>query len=69
MTETEPDTETMVARLVHLLEESPGRAQDALVDGITALERAYSLESNSRVKDSIEEALSLLRSGSDHDSE
>jgi hypothetical protein len=64
VTETEPDTEPVTVKLVRLLEDSKGRSQDALTDGIADLERAYSIESNNRVRSLIKDALDLLRNGS-----
>ena len=69
LTETQPDTEQLTARLVELLESHPGRSQDALQDSVYSLERAYTLEANAKVRSLIQDALDLLRNGPDDTAE
>jgi hypothetical protein len=68
VTETQPQTEPITARLVRLLEDNPRRSQDALADGVADLEEAYSLEPNAKVRNLIEEVLDMLRNGPSRDS-
>jgi hypothetical protein len=63
LTETQPDTEPLTARLVEAIASRPSRAQDDLEKGLASLERAYSNEPNKRLKQHIEEAIKLLRYG------
>lgn len=65
LTETQEETEPMTARLAALLVDHPGRSQDALQDGIEDLERAYSLESDQRMRLQLKHALVILKEGSD----
>ena len=63
MTETQPDTEPMMARLAAMMSHSTDRSQDALQDGIAKLEDAYASEANKELKSNIREALDILRNG------
>lgn len=64
-TETQQDTEPLMARLAALLKSSPARSQDSLQQGIEKLEDALANESNPKVKESIKDALACLRHGPD----
>lgn len=63
LTETAPDTEPLTARLVEAIASRPHRSQDDLEHGLSLLERAYSNESNKRLKLNLEQAIKLLRYG------
>jgi len=67
MTETQPDTEPMMARLAALMKSSPARSQDSLQEGIANLEAALASEDNPKVKSSIKDALACLRHGPSDD--
>ena len=67
MTQTQPDTEPMMARLAALMKSSPARSQDSLQEGIAKLEEALASEDNPKVKMSIKDALGCLRHGSSDD--
>ena len=63
-TETQEDTEPMMAKLAALLAQDDERSQDHLSTAITHLERAYRTESSDLIQSNIKRALELLRSGS-----
>ena len=63
LSETQPDTEPMMARLATMMSHSTDRSQDALQDGIAKLEDAYANEANKELKSNIREALDILRNG------
>lgn len=69
LTETAPDTGSMTSRLAAVMASRPGRSQDDLEYGICALEKAYSGESNKRLKLNIKQALELLRHGPEQGSD
>jgi len=69
MTETQPDTEPMMARLAALMKSSPARSQDSLQEGIAHLEAALSSEANPKVKDAIKDALACLKHGPEDDTD
>ena len=63
LTETVRDTEPFMTRLADFFEQNQGNAQEDITDGIHALERAFSKESNEKVKSRLATAILLIREG------
>lgn len=63
LTETQPDTSPLTAKLVEAIASHAHRSQDDLEDGLSLLERAHSNESNKQLKQHLAQAIKLLRYG------
>ena len=69
LTETARDTETPETRLGRLMMQRSGGSQEDISDAMRSLERAFSRESNEKLKSRIVAAQTILREGPSHDSE
>ena len=61
VTQTAPDSEPIHLRLMNFLAQRPGGAQQDLTEGLAALERAYSRESDETLRGRIAAAISMIR--------
>lgn len=60
LTQTQPDSEPVHARLMSFLAQKPGGAQQDIAEGVAALRRAASRESDEVVKSRIAAAIALV---------
>ena len=63
LTQTVRETEPFMTRLADFFESQQGTAQEDITDGIRALERAFSKESNEQIKSRLATAILLVREG------
>lgn len=64
LTQTAPDSEPVHAKLMAYLAQRPGGAQQDIAEGLAALERGFSRESDQATKQKIAAALAILRGSS-----